>query len=81
MTDNDPFGQGSGQPGKDSWFGPKRFGYGYAPQTWQGFVLVGLAVAIVAVMAAIFGGHSPIMVLAVVPLGAVAIFARVQGRR
>lgn len=27
------------------WFGPKRFGLGYGPVTWEGWVVVGLFAA------------------------------------
>jgi hypothetical protein len=30
---------------KKPWFGPKRFGWGLGPQTWQGWLLVGVVVA------------------------------------
>jgi len=29
------------------WFGPKRVGYGHSPQSWQGWVVVGLVVGLV----------------------------------
>lgn len=34
-------------PAKRPWFGPKRFGYGVGPQTWQGWLIM-LAVPFVA---------------------------------
>ncbi|HSZ48297.1 MAG TPA: hypothetical protein VK823_23365 [Streptosporangiaceae bacterium] len=80
MTDNDPFSQQSGGQGRP-WFGRKRFGYGYRPQTWQGYLLTGLCVLFIIIMAAITGGHSPLMALALIPIGVVAIIAAVQGRR
>lgn len=33
------------------WFGPKRFGYGLRPQTWQGWAIV-LVIAVVVVAVA-----------------------------
>ena len=27
-------------PGRRPWFGPKRFGVGIRPQTWQGWLIV-----------------------------------------
>ena len=65
MTDNDPFSQQSGGQGRP-WFGRKRFGYGYRPQTWQGYLLTGLCVLFIIIMAAITGGHSPLMVVPIV---------------
>jgi hypothetical protein len=33
------------------WFGPKRMGWGYRPQTWQGWLIVTIAALIVLVVA------------------------------
>lgn len=32
------------------WFGPKRFGIGISPQTWQGWLVVLLPVAVIMVV-------------------------------
>lgn len=80
MTDDDPFGPRP-ERGRQPWFGPKRFGYGYGPRTWQGYLLVLVSLIPLVIMAAITGGHSPIMVLGVIPPAAVGVFARIQGRR
>jgi len=32
------------------WFGPKWVGYGLSPKAWQGWVAIGLVVALVAVL-------------------------------
>jgi len=32
---------------KRPWFGPKRFGYGISPKTWQGWLIVAVFVAVV----------------------------------
>lgn len=42
--------------GKRPWFGPKRIGWGYRPQTWQGWAVTGLMVLVVAVAAPIARG-------------------------
>ena len=36
---------------RKSWFGPKRIGWGIRPQTWQGWLIVGLAAAFAALLA------------------------------
>jgi divalent metal cation (Fe/Co/Zn/Cd) transporter len=42
------------------WFKPKRYGYGATPVTWQGWALVGAAVAVIVAAADLFlGGHPP----------------------
>jgi hypothetical protein len=52
-TDTDGTGFGSpssGGPGfgggKRPWFGPKRIGWGYRPQTWQGWLVTAIMVAV-----------------------------------
>lgn len=74
-------GQDFNSQGKRPWFGPKRFGYGVRPQTWQGFLIVGLGAAFLIVIATLTGGHSPWMILGIAPLILVGIFARTAGRR
>jgi hypothetical protein len=80
MSGIDPFGRGTGR-GRQPWFGPKRYGFGYGPRTWQGYLLVLASVTPLIIMAALLGGHSPIVVLGVIPPACVAVFARIQGRR
>ena len=50
-------------PDRRPWFGPKRFGFGYGPQTWQGVLVTVVLVLLVAGTAAATGGHSPLMVV------------------
>jgi hypothetical protein len=50
-------------PGRQPWFGPKRFGFGYGPQTWQGVLVTAVLVLFVAGTAAVTGGHTPLMVV------------------
>ena len=38
---------GPGFSGKRPWFGRKRIGWGYSPQTWQGWLVTALMVAVV----------------------------------
>jgi hypothetical protein len=37
---------GPGSSGKRPWYGPRRFGFGYGPQTWQGYLVTALSVAV-----------------------------------
>lgn len=37
-----------------AWFGPKRIGYGFRPQTWQGWLVTLAVVVLVAVVAGLF---------------------------
>jgi len=42
-----PMPGGSGSAGKRRpWYGPRRFGFGYGPQTWQGYLVTALSVAV-----------------------------------
>jgi hypothetical protein len=66
MPDNDPFGPAAG-PGKRPWFGPRRIGFGYRPQTWQGVLVVAILLLPVVILAAVFKPHSPVFILAVIP--------------
>jgi hypothetical protein len=66
MADNDPFSSLSGA-GKRPWFGPRRIGFGFRPQTWQGVVLMAVLLLPVVILAAVLKPHSPVFVLAVVP--------------
>ncbi len=68
-------------PARRPWFGPKRFGFGYGPQTWPGVLVTVVLVLFVAGTAAVTGGHTPLMVVPIatallVPL----IIIRIQKR-
>jgi hypothetical protein len=68
-------------PDQRPWFGPKRFGWGYRPQTWQGWLVTALSVVAVVVAATVAKG-SPWLYAVVIAAVAVhlAIIA-VQRRR
>lgn len=38
------------------WFGPKRFGFGISPQTWQGWVVVLVVALAIVVLARVLAG-------------------------
>jgi hypothetical protein len=71
MSDYDPLGSG-----KRPWFGPKRFGYGVGPQTWQGWLLVAVSVAVTILVAT--ATHSPLAALIMLP---VVVFSVITGAR
>jgi hypothetical protein len=52
--------------GKRPWFGAKRFGYGYRPQTWQGWATMAVLAGFLITVASVTHGHSPLMVVAIV---------------
>jgi hypothetical protein len=66
---------------RNPWFGPKRFGWGYRPQTWQGFLIVAALVVFAVVIATLTKGRSPLMALLVLPaLGVRFLITRERGR-
>jgi len=73
----DPWG---GRQDRRPWFGPKRIGVGLRPQTWPGYLVTGLVVAVVIVIiAAARGRWQPGVLIAFVPLvvfGAIAAVSR-----
>jgi hypothetical protein len=82
MTDEDPFGSGPGPgQGKRPWFAPRRYGYGYVPRTWQGYLLSGVCLLLIIILAAVVGGHSPVMALGLIPIAIIFVVARAQNRR
>ena len=69
--DYDPFRRNS-----RSWFGPKRIGYGYRPQTWQGWLVIAVSVAATILVAT--ATHSALASLIMLP---VVVFAIISGAR
>jgi hypothetical protein len=68
--------------GKRPWFGPKRFGIGYRPQTWQGYLITAVLVLFVVLVGTVTNGHSPLIILAVIPAVVVPlVISQVQQRR
>jgi hypothetical protein len=66
----------------EPWFGPKRFGYGWGPRTWQGFLVTLVGAALVIITGSVTKGHSPLFYLVILLVVAVhvAIIA-IQRRR
>jgi hypothetical protein len=67
---------GPGFNARRPWFGPKRFGWGYRPQTWQGWLLIAILTALV-ITAASLAPQSPwffaaLAALIVVPFAVIA---------
>jgi hypothetical protein len=72
MDDNDQQFDIGGQPrSREPWFGPKRFGYGYGPRTWQGWVVTAVLVLFVILVATLTKGHMPGMLIGIIPAIAV----------
>jgi hypothetical protein len=54
----DQYGPGFAAGGRRPWFGPKRVGFGYRPQTWQGWAIMALLAAL-AVTAGALAPNTP----------------------
>lgn len=88
MNDDDQFDIGDQSPldrqNKQPWFGPKAFGVGYGPRTWQGF-LVTAGLALVAILVGTLAKghhhHSSLIWLVLIPVAAIPWIIRLIQRR
>ena len=56
------------------WFGPKRYGWGFTPISWQGWVLTGAYVVAVFVLAITLAAPQPWIFWTLLVLATVAFF-------
>jgi hypothetical protein len=73
-------GTGSGRD-RRPWFGPKRFGVGYRPQTWQGYTVAGGLVVLATVLVKTAHGPSARFLAVAIPLAVVVVIRVLAGRR
>ena len=66
---------------KQPWFGPKRFGYGYGPRTWQGVAVTAVLLAFAILVATVTKGHMPGMLIGIIPAIAVPLLIMAIQRR
>lgn len=52
-------------PERRPWFGPKRFGYGWAPRTWQGYLITAVGVLAIVLISALDRGRSRDFLIAI----------------
>jgi hypothetical protein len=89
VEDDDQFDVGDKSPldgrNKPAWFGPKAFGVGYGPRTWQGYLvsagLVLFVLLITTVAGRHHGHHSSLILLAIIPVIAIPWIIRMIQRR
>jgi hypothetical protein len=82
MSNNDQDPLEINWPRKQPWFGPKRFGVGYGPRTWQGYLTVAILVLVAILIATVARHHhSPLAWLGVLPLVAVPLGIMLVQRR
>jgi hypothetical protein len=79
--DNSQFDTGNYPKDKQPWFGPKRFGYGFGPRTWQGYLVTAILVGYAVILATVTKGRMPDMLFAIIPVVAVPLIIRsIQNR-
>ena len=82
---NDDSGQydiGDRATPKEPWFGRKRFGYGFGPRTWQGYLVTAILVAFAIGVSTLVKGRMPEMLLVIIPvIGVPLIIWSFQSRR
>jgi hypothetical protein len=88
VKDDDQFDVGDQSPpgsqNKPGWFGPKAFGVGYSPRTWQGYLVtagVALLAILIGTVAKGHHHHSSLIWLAVIPVIAIPWIIRMIQRR
>jgi hypothetical protein len=82
MFNGNQAGQDLGGQGKQPWFGPKRFGNGYGPRTWQGYLVTAVLLLIVVIVGGLAGAHSPWFIAAIAFFAVVHIaIIAIQRRR
>jgi hypothetical protein len=81
MQNNDQYDTGDYVRDKRPWFGPKRFGWGYGPRTWQGYLVTAILVLYVILMSTLTKGHMPEMLFAIIPAIAVPFIIMAIQRR
>lgn len=52
-------------PDRRPWFRPKRFGYGWAPQTWQGYLITAAGILAIVLIATLDRGRSRDFLIAI----------------
>jgi hypothetical protein len=81
MEINDQYDSGDYRQDKPPWFGPKQFGWGYGPRTWQGYLVSAILVLFVILVGTLTKGHMPEMLFAIVPAIAVPFIIMAIQRR
>jgi len=72
---------GPGVNGGRPWFGPKRIGWGYRPQTWQGWLVTALSVAAVVVAGTVAKGTPWFYAVVIAAVAVHLVIIAVQRRR
>jgi hypothetical protein len=74
---DDPFGRPAEDPfapqPRTPWFGRKKYGYGWGPRTWQGWLVTGALLVFAILMTSASKGHGALVAVGLVPLVAVPL--------
>jgi len=73
---NDQYDTGSYLKNKQPWFGAKRFGYGFGPRTWQGYLVTAILAAFAITVGTLVKGRMPDMLFVIIPVIAVPLIIR-----
>jgi hypothetical protein len=72
---------GPGGKDKQPWFGQKRFGYGFGPRTWQGYLVTAILAVFAVVVATVTKGRMPDLLFAIIPVIVIPFIIRwIQSR-
>lgn len=61
------------QRGSRPWFAPKRFGYGYRPASWQGFLVMAVILVVAVLIARVAHGGAAVALPAIIVVAGVII--------
>ena len=66
---------------RQPWFGAKRFGYGFGPRTWQGYLVTAILAVFAVTVGTLVKGRMPDMLFVIIPVIAVPLIIRsIQSR-
>jgi hypothetical protein len=81
MDDNNQYDTGDHVKDRRPWFGAKRFGYGFGPRTWQGYLITGILALFAIAVGTLVKGRMPDMLFVIIPVIAIPlIIASIQNR-
>jgi len=79
--DSDQYDIGDRATRRQPWFGQKRFGYGFGPRTWQGYLVTAILAGFAIIVGTLVKGRMPDMLFVIIPVIAIPlIIASVQNR-
>jgi hypothetical protein len=73
---SDQYDTGDYRKNKQPWFGAKRFGYGFGPRTWQGYLVTAILAVFAITVGTLVKGRMPDMLFVIIPVIAVPLIIR-----